>query len=770
MLARTADQLSTAIQLHARLTAEGEGVLKSLQDKLAQLNAKLAPIHERATALTWAEENITRAKASTEELLAHIGTTRKVEPALRLGPGRSDEQLDGFLAAVERLEEALEALEAHLDGGAEEAVTPAYEHAAALYERAMRDCEGDFSGVLAAHSAARLPSAAWLGERAAPENLRESLAHPQLSLLPPEAIARVSRLAEAMLRARHVACLDVYATARSKALDMLLAQVGLDPASLALPPAALAAAAGGGSGGALAAQLMGSSAEQLQRLVQGWAAQLRIMLVGAAAELGLAQEVWQSPYDEVTFSETISRSLRLVLQVGKAVCEGRGAARSPDRVFVLLQMHQSLADLLPYLDDLLSPRERCTGLLNEAHVLGVMIGRAARQLFSDFEEAVGGRLAGGGGGQGGAPGGGGGSGASADTASKLTMLDGTVHPVCATTLSFLKRLFTYPNCLGLLFAPPGAGLGRASLGGFGPGSAGSEAEGAAVAGAASSIMRLLMRLMEFLESKSKAYKSPALAALFLMNNVHYMMWTVEQAAAADKAAARARAQRAAAAAAAAAASPDDPAAAAAAAEAEAAGEAGAPVAGGLGVLGSAWVERHKDIVEAYGAAYHEATWRPLIQQLEAVLVTEADPEPSDPGRFKAWLKSRFGRLVAALDGIVKQQSSWTIPDPKLKAGVRRVIKQDLLPLYGEFWERYTAVEFTSHPDKYLKYPPEQLEHLIDHTLFEGRALPPRGSGERGAGGGGGGGERGLATTSRASTAVPASLRGGRPGSVVSSRR
>lgn len=51
------------------------------------------------------------------------------------------------------------------------------------------------------------------------------------------------------------------------------------------------------------------------------------------------------------------------------------------------------------------------------------------------------------------------------------------------------------------------------------------------------------------------------------------------------------------------------------------GSAAAPSLG-LSVLGSAWVERHKDIVEHYGAAYQEKTWRPLITALEAILVTE----------------------------------------------------------------------------------------------------------------------------------------------------
>eukprot|EP00198_Chlamydomonas_reinhardtii_P013432 XP_001702769.1 component of the exocyst complex [Chlamydomonas reinhardtii] len=746
-LAEHADQLSSAIQLRGNLAGESVLVLRALQDKLAELNAKLAPIHERATALTWAEDNITKAKLATDELLRHIDVTRKVESVLRLGPGRSEEQLEVFLGAVGRLEEALDHLEANLV----EAVTQPYEHAASVYERAMSDCEADFAAVLAAHGTARLPSAAWLADKAAPENLRASIANPEMELLPAAAVGRVSRLAEVMLRARHVACLDTYAQARSRALDMLLALVGLDPSTLGL--AGPGAGGGGGRGGAGSGASMGGgglalqlqSADQLQRLVVGWSTQLRVLLVGASAELALAQDVWQSPYDEVTFSETISRSLRLVLQVGKAVCEGRGAGRSPDRLFALLQMHQSLMELLPYLEELLSARERCTGLLKEAHLLGVKNGRAARQLFADFEEAVGGRA-----------GGGAGLSAADAAASKLTMLDGTVHPICATTLSFLKRLFTYPNALSLLFAPSGAG-GSVSGGGA------AEAAAAAAAAASSSIMHILMRLLEALEAKARAYKSPALGSLFLMNNVHYMVWTVEQAAAADKQKASAAAAAKTSAAAAAEAEADAEAAsleaegatvrarrrarraaeaAAEAAEAEAAAAAAAhpdaAVPGGLAVLGRAWVERHKDIVEHYGAAYQEASWKPLTELLEAVVVTETDKEPSDPGRFKNWVKSKFAKINTLMEGVLKQQSSWTIPDAKLKNAVRKVIKQDVLPLYGEFWERYTEVDFTTHPDKYLRYPPEQLEHVIDHTLFEGRAAPPRAGGGGGQAGGGGG--------------------------------
>lgn len=77
-VASQAEQLASAIQLQARLGSEGSAVLKVLDQRLAGLNKQLAPIHDRATTLTWAEQNINRAKAATDELLQFLDTSRKV--------------------------------------------------------------------------------------------------------------------------------------------------------------------------------------------------------------------------------------------------------------------------------------------------------------------------------------------------------------------------------------------------------------------------------------------------------------------------------------------------------------------------------------------------------------------------------------------------------------------------------------------------------------------------------------------------------------------
>jgi hypothetical protein len=113
--------------------------------------------------------------------------------------------------------------------------------------------------------------------------------------------------------------------------------------------------------------------------------------------------------------------------------------------------------------------------------------------------------------------------------------------------------------------------------------------------------------------------------------------------------------------------------------------------GALALLGNAWLERHKDVVEAWGAAYHDATWMPLVALLQvrwgvfvcALLVwlrvrlcllhlcthahsdtathacacmrvcscahAQAEP-PSDGARLRQVLKDTFSRFNAAIEG------------------------------------------------------------------------------------------------------------------------
>jgi hypothetical protein len=54
---------------------------------------------------------------------------------------------------------------------------------------------------------------------------------------------------------------------------------------------------------------------------------------------------------------------------------------------------------------------------------------------------------------------------------------------------------------------------------------------------------------------------------------------------------------------------------------------------------------------------------------------------------------------------------------ELRAQVIKEIKAVLLPLYNRFYDKYTDVEFSKNPEKYVKYSKEELAGCLE-KLFD----------------------------------------------------
>lgn len=66
---------------------------------------------------------------------------------------------------------------------------------------------------------------------------------------------------------------------------------------------------------------------------------------------------------------------------------------------------------------------------------------------------------------------------------------------------------------------------------------------------------------------------------------------------------------------------------------------------------------------------------------------QAEPPP-DMAKLKQWLKDTFTSFNAAVERIYNSQCAWVIPEPGLRAAVRRVVKADCVPPYQEFLRRW----------------------------------------------------------------------------------
>ncbi|XP_058109084.1 exocyst complex component EXO70A1-like isoform X3 [Magnolia sinica] len=186
------------------------------------------------------------------------------------------------------------------------------------------------------------------------------------------------------------------------------------------------------------------------------------------------------------FAEVTTNSVAMLLSFGEAIAKSK---RSPEKLFVLLDMYEIMRELQPEIESVFKGKA-CTEMRESALSLTKRLAQTAQETFGDFEEAV------------------------EKDATKTAVLDGTVHPLTSYVINYVKFLFDYQSTLKQLFQE------------FENGEE-SNSQLAVVT------MRIMQALQTNLDGKSKQYKDPALTQLFLMNNIHYMVRSVRRSEAKD---------------------------------------------------------------------------------------------------------------------------------------------------------------------------------------------------------------------------------------------
>jgi hypothetical protein len=96
------------------------------------------------------------------------------------------------------------------------------------------------------------------------------------------------------------------------------------------------------------------------------------------------------------------------------------------------------------------------------------------------------------------------------------------------------------------------------------------------------------------------------------------------------------------------------------------------------------------------------------------------------GALKQHLRDTLTAFNAAVERIHAEQSAWTVPDPALRAAVRRVARADVVGPYQAFLRAHADVPFAPNDrpgDRYIRYAAADVGALIDDDLLEGRPLP-----------------------------------------------
>jgi Exo70 exocyst complex subunit len=66
-----------------------------------------------------------------------------------------------------------------------------------------------------------------------------------------------------------------------------------------------------------------------------------------------------------------------------------------------------------------------------------------------------------------------------------------------------------------------------------------------------------------------------------------------------------------------------------------------------------------------------------------------------------------------MDALLSQQGEWRVSSSLLREILGTELLQKILPLYKDFFNKYSKVQFSKkHMGEYLRFPPEDVERLL----------------------------------------------------------
>lgn len=449
-----------------------------------------------------------------------------------------------------------------------------------------------------------------------------------IDMLPSEVVADLNRIVKCMVGAGYMAeCCHVYVTIRRMFLEESVFRLGFEKQSIE--------------------EVQKMEWEVLEVEISKWMQVIKVTVhVFFTSERKLCERVFLDlpSATETCFVELARGVMVQLLNFAEAVVISR---RSPEKLFKILDMYETLRDLLAEINSLFSGEDGFE-LRSEASTIWMRVSEAARGTFVEFENAI-----------------------QRDSA-KNPVPGGAVHPLTRYVMNYMRFACDYKETLEQVLGddrgedPRVFGGVRKWTGSLSPDNRKDSADELSPW----SIQTIwLMELLEGnLDAKSKLYKDPALSHLFLMNNGRYIVHKVKDT------------------------------------------EIGS-------LLGNDWVRKHTAKVRQHHKNYQRTAWGKVLACLKDEGIHVSGTFSS--GVCREVLKERFKSFNSLFEEIHKVQSTWTVADDQLRTELRISIAEMVIPAYRSFLGRFQQyLEHGKHPEKYIKYSPEDLEIYINE-LFEG---------------------------------------------------
>ncbi|XP_078434392.1 exocyst complex component EXO70A1-like [Wolffia australiana] len=481
-----ADYLRESLRKSQIVTEAMVSILGSFDQRLSSLETAMRPTQVRTHAIRKAHENIDKTLKSAGLILDQFDFSREAEGKIQIGP-RDD--LAGYLEAVEQLRKNLSFFSSKQsfkkNAGLINRVNDLLSEAVLKMEEEFKQLLSSYSKPLEPESIFQcLPnnlqptSDALPNQDDAPSKSISASTHTEHHikaegtaiyklpiLIPPRILPTLHDLAEQMVQAGNGQdCVIVYKEMRSPVLEQTLQKLGVEKLGRE--------------------DVQRLPWEQLEAKIGNWIHFMRIAVkLLFTGEKKVCDQVFQGfdSLNDQCFADVTASSVEILLSLGDAVAKNK---RSPEKLFVLLDMYEIMRELQPEIKTLFAGKA-CSNTRESLLLLTRQLAKTAQETFGDFEEAV------------------------EKDVTRTTVADGTVHPLTSYVINYVKFLFDYQSTLDLLFQEfderdkPENQLANVT-------------------------MRIMNALQANLDIKSKQYRDPALTHIFLMNNIHYMVRSVRR--------------------------------------------------------------------------------------------------------------------------------------------------------------------------------------------------------------------------------------------------
>lgn len=132
------------------------------------------------------------------------------------------------------------------------------------------------------------------------------------------------------------------------------------------------------------------------------------------------------------------------------------------------------------------------------------------------------------------------------------------------------------------------------------------------------------------------------------------------------------------------------------------------------LLGQNWLSKLQKKVKLYAANYESVAWAKVLASLPAAAEAESSP---------AAIKEHFRKFNAAFEAAYRKQSTWTVPDPKLRDEIKVSIARKVVPAYRRFYESCYAVILSEERNLELlvRFSPDNLGNYLSdlfHSTVE----------------------------------------------------